>query len=151
MYFFVDLDGTLKTDRDFIGGKKAEISEKLIGDKIHQYIIRPHVKEFLTILKKSGSVFIYTLSSLRYARFFVDEMDVKNLVDEIYSRDNLEDLPKVPSYCIIENDPEIAKGKAVWLEKKSIILKKQIIIVPTYNGNSDDNVLLNCLDKIEFI
>ena len=53
MYYFVDLDGTLKTDRDYLGG---EILTP--GGNHYGYIVRPHALKFLQGLSELGHVFI---------------------------------------------------------------------------------------------
>ena len=143
-YYFVDLDGTLKTDRDYQGGETLSL-----GDNRYGYRIRPHALEFLQELAKIGKVFICTLSSLRYATFFIDKIGAKDVVEEIYSREKLDKMPKVPTYVLIDNDGAMAKGKATFIERNNFVLKSKIVVVDTYAGNPDDNELLLRLDEIK--
>ena len=144
MYYFVDLDGTLKTDRDYRGGEILTL-----GNNRYGYIVRPHALEFLQGLAELGHVFICTLSSFRYATFFVDKIGAAKYVEEIYSRERLEDMPAVPSYVLIDNDASMAKGKAALIEKKGFALKSEIVNIPTYSGNDDDTELLKILDELK--
>jgi hypothetical protein len=143
-YYFIDLDGTLKTDRGFGRGNLLTI-----GDNKYFYILRPFAKEFLSELSKLGDVFLFTLASARYASYFVKEIGAEPYIKGVYSRERMGSLPKVPSYVLVDNDEEIGKGKRFWLEKNNIVLKNKFILAKTFDGSSDDRELLDILDSIK--
>ena len=146
--FFIDLDGTLKTDIDFNEFGNCNGYETYdVKRRSYPYKIRPYAKEFLTELKKLGNVCILTLASQPYAEYFIDRIGARDVVDEIYSRDRFNDIVKVSSYILVENDAGIAKGKQCLIENGCMVFKRQTIIVPTYDGGEDD-ILLKLLEKI---
>ena len=148
-YFYIDLDGTLKTDIDFIGG--TEKYEDSMGRE-YPYIIRPYAKEFITGLKEFGKVMIMTLASRPYTDYFMDKIGVNGIIDEIYTREELvmnRLIKNLPTYRLIENDWEIAQQK----EKRILLaggmfVKGETTIVPTYTGG-EDGVLEKLLGEIQ--
>jgi len=79
----------------------------------------------------------------------VDKIGAAKYVEEIYSRERLEDMPTVPAYVLIDNDASMAKGKAALIEKKGFALKSEIVNIPTFNGNDADTELLKILDELK--
>ena len=146
-YFYIDLDGTLKTDRGFMGGTKKY--EGFMGRE-YPYIIRPYAKEFVTGLKELGKVMILTLATRPYTDYFMKRIGIQDIVDEICSRETIEmnRLPKLLSYRLIENDWDIAQEKEKYLLMAGgMFAKGETIIVPTYTGGEDD-VLEKLLSEI---
>jgi len=145
-YFYVDLDGTLKTDVSFSGNSEKYIA---FNNKKYFYQIRPYAKEFIEGLKTIGTVLLLTLSTKRYAEYFLEKIGVTNIVDEVYSRENISKLPKLLSYVLIDNDAEVAvlKEKAILLAG-GMFTKGETIVIPTYSGG-EDGVLEKLLEEIK--
>ena len=149
--FFLDLDGSLKTDVDWKAKGEYETYISPKSGRGYDYIIRPNVREFILGLRElegnNCNVCILTLSSQPYAEYFVDRMGITDIVDEVYGRERFEDLPNVVSYVLVENDIGIARGKENLIEGSGIVFKRETIIIPTYEGGGDD-ILVKLLEKI---
>jgi 2-hydroxy-3-keto-5-methylthiopentenyl-1-phosphate phosphatase len=148
MQYYLDLDGFLKTDVDFSGVGSGVKSFFHKGGR-YPYVIRPYAKEFIEKLKSKGNVAICTLASRKYAEYFVREIGVTELIDAIYSRENLDNIPPPVEYVLYENDEPIGRGKMSYIEKRGAAFKGgRLVVVDTYDGNDSDDVLLKEMKKL---
>ena len=147
MIFFVDLDGTLKTDIG-LDNDYNEIME--VNGRNYHYAERPHVKEFIYELSKLGDVYICTAASQAYAIKFVEKFGVQDKIKKIYSRDTMNNVPEelMMDFVFIDNDYELAKKKVYVMDKGRMSFgKKQIFITAKiYYGEENDGELLSILD-----
>jgi len=138
----IDLDGSLKTES---WDKNYEDKIK-VHEKVYRFKIRPHIKEFLTIMGRLGDIYINTKATSRYCSKFIKFMDISNLITGYISRDELVLKNRYRKIILIDNDHEIALEKIHFLKKHAD--KVETILIPTYRGNDSDKELLKLISEI---
>jgi phosphoglycolate phosphatase-like HAD superfamily hydrolase len=153
---FVDLDGTLKTEKvdgdsdqnDF--GEKNPLSVTIEKDT-WEFTPRPYVKEFLTEVRKHGECCLATLSTRRLAHAVVKEMGVEDYFTKFFTRENFQvSIPFFKKVIIVENDMEIGQFK---LDKIANGLQphqlQEIWKIDTYLGDPNDKTLLELIEELK--
>jgi len=142
--FFIDLDGTLKTDHikvGFMGNLNIEV-----GDRHYQFKKRPHAKTFINELSKLGRVIIFTASSRKYCKKVLEALKLFKEEPLCLTKENIEaksGIPHCESLFLVDDDKTVASKK--WELISSVnpdsMPEDRLIIVPTYLGGEDHNLL----------
>lgn len=151
--FFIDLDGTLKTEA---GAKPPfEVGAVLVesGMKKYEVGIRPHIKEFLEFAKTQGKVVLSTASGRRYARKMLIAMDIHQYFDEILSLESFNrGIPHYSNCVFIDNCEKSGVNKMDKMASSGYNAKIQrhdLWTIDTFDGSKDDTTMLDLIDEIK--
>jgi hypothetical protein len=151
--FFVDLDGTLKTES---GAKPPfDVDTVLVESGINSFKVgvRPHIKEFLQFAKTKGKVILSTASGRRYARRMLIAMDVHQYFDEIISVESFNrGIPHYSNCVFIDNDEKAGISKMDKMASSGYNAKIQrhdLWTIDTFNGSKDDTTMLDLIEEIK--
>jgi hypothetical protein len=149
--FFVDLDGTLKTEAGAVPPFQVDIVEVESGMNKYDIGIRPHIHDFLKCAKSKGRVVLSTASGRRYARKMLRAMGISHYFDDIISAEVFSRGIKHYSNCVfIDNDGESGELKMSKMasSRGSTIKRNDLWIIDTFNGSTDDTTMLELIDEI---
>jgi len=144
--FFLDLDGTLKTEFD------KNIGSMTITEPIrHVFEPRPFAKEFLTAISSLGKIYLCTASPRAFATSCLKQMGIDDYFDGVFARESYANgIPFFSKIIFIENNRDLGEKKINCIknnENADILL----IVIETYNGNKEDKELISVLNSIKDI
>ena len=146
--FYVDLDGTLKTDH------KANQGDLVVraAARTYRFDPRPGFREFLSALSRMGPVTLATAGGREYASKVLRKMGAEDLfsrrVDAMSWRNG---LPFRQGAVFVDDDLEMARMKVRCMRwpgtPSDEEADRRIVLVPTYRGGPD-SALMDVLPEI---
>jgi len=152
--FFVDLDGTLKTEAGAKGPFEVNSLNVEVGMNKFEVGIRPHIHEFLQCAKSKGKVILSTASGRRYARKMLTAMGISNYFDEIVTAEVFaRGISNYPNCVFIDNDGESGELKMSKMASSMgrTVKRNDLWIIDTFDGDQKDTTMLELIDEIKNI
>jgi hypothetical protein len=151
--FFVDLDGTLKTE----AGVKPpfEVDTVVVESGIKRYEVgfRPHVEEFLQFANTKGKVVLSTASGRRYAHKMLIAMGIRQYFDEIISAESFNrGIPHYSNCIFIDNCEDSGLKKMNKMANRAYnaaIERHDLWTIDTFDGSKDDTTMLELIEEIK--
>jgi len=149
LVFFVDLDGTLKSEsrKNYRGNRSITCR-----GNTYSFDKRPGADEFLKELHWKGKVFLFTAASKLYAKKMLIDMGLSQYVDKIYARDSL-NVPSCENFVFIDDDVELACAKMKQIGDCQRVRSNDdaLVTVATYQGEESDDELVAALKAVNDI
>lgn len=145
--FFVDLDGTLKTNHVKVGNQGSLYVT--VGEKSYQFEKRPFVNEFIQVLSETGTVIICTASSREYCKNILQALGLNHVKNRLTKEDiflarlfpSLSKFPICDDLFLIDDDNIISSIKWDLITKKAGPKRMdRLILIPTYEGGEDEEL-----------
>ena len=152
--FFIDLDGTLKTEAGAVPPFEVEVVEVESGINKFQIGIRPHIHEFLQCAKSKGRVVLSTASGRRYARKMLSAMGISHYFEEVVSAEAFAcGLSHYPNCVFIDNDGESGELKMAKMasSRGGAIKRNDLWVIDTFNGATNDTTMLELIEEINHL
>lgn len=165
--FFLDLDGTLKTDPDY-DFKHGDTVLSVDGNfGKYKFVARPFAKDLCEYLSSVGKLYLTTLSYKPYCNNALDVLGVSEYFSDVVDARKMKNYSFPPSDNVlwIDNCPDGFKSKYKFHQhSKNIEIRglasaiysvipahseRDFYQVETFMGNLDDTVLLDVIDYVK--
>jgi hypothetical protein len=155
--FFVDLDGTLKTEAGATPPFEVDTVVVESGIKRYEIGIRPHIKEFLEFAKSRGKVVLSTASGRRYARKMLIAMEIHHYFDDVISAESFQrGIPYYSNCIFIDNCEDTGIKKMDKMASRSHNAfssyqteRNDLWTIDTYDGSKEDTTMLELIEEIK--
>lgn len=148
--FCIDLDGTLKTDPDFLCyGYDNVITVQTT--RTYNMIPRNGIREFLRAAQAKGKVYLTTGAGTAYGEKVTAALGVREFFREIVGSDKMTTgrWPRFEGKIIwIDNDPEGLKSKIAHLPDRMSLRQMDTWIIDTFMGEPD-GTMQELIEEIE--
>lgn len=145
MILYLDLDGVLKSDINALAnhGKVHNITENWRGEEFnYSFIERPNLNTFLAEVKEQGWVInLATMGHRSYAIKCLEAMGISDYFTKKVCGVELRRPDQCSNFTIVDDRPELLEFKADQISHHFFAAKINKILVPSYLGGYDDELL----------
>lgn len=145
MILYLDLDGVLKSEINAVAnhGTIRTITENWRGEEFnYSFIERPNLNTFLAEVKEQGwTINLATMGRRSYAIKCLEAMGIREYFDKMLCGIELRRPDQCSNFTIVDDRPELLEWKSQQISHYFVAAKINKILVPSYLGGYDDELL----------